>query len=60
VTYAVTYVIESNSETHVRYYHALNKRTALEMFKATCEETLAGERASVLKVSKVKEHTNKA
>ena len=42
--YKITYTLPSQpKKTHYRYYNALNKSTALEMFSATCEESLAGE-----------------
>lgn len=42
--YKVTYELNSAPlVVHSRYYNALNKGTALEMFSATCEESLAGE-----------------
>jgi len=64
VKYKVTYKLPSEPrKTHSRYYNALNKSTALEMFSATCEESLAGESPSHVyaqEVSKDKKHLNKS
>ena len=59
--YAISYEIldESNNSKHVRYYSALNKATAKEMFEATCEESLVGEDAHIVEIKKLsKEEDN--
>ena len=40
---------------HVRYYNALDEPTAIEMFSATCEESLVGEEPQILEVKKIPE-----
>ena len=54
--YSVSYKIpdEGDKPQHVRYYSALNKATALEMFKATCEESLIGQHPDIVEVKQVK------
>ena len=42
--YKVSYLLGEDPRKHVRYYNALDKSTALEMFNATCEESLGGEK----------------
>ena len=51
--YKVSYQIGGDPQRHVRYYTALNKSTALEMFKATCEESLAGESPQSIDIEEV-------
>lgn len=53
--YSVSYEIsdDSGGVRHTRYYDALTRATALEMFQATCEESLAGEDPSVLEVKRL-------
>ena len=55
--YLVSYEIldESGEQKHVRYYDALDKPTAIEMFSATCEESLVGEEPQILEVKKIPE-----
>jgi hypothetical protein len=55
--YSVSYEISEGSEesSHVRYYDALNKATAIQMFEASCEESLIGEDPHILEVKKIPE-----
>lgn len=55
--YAISYEIsdECDASKHVRYYNALNKATAKEMFEATCEESLAGEDPHIVEIKKLSE-----
>lgn len=54
--YSVSYKIPSEAveKKHIRYYSALNEATALEMFKATCEESLVGEDPLLLEIKLVR------
>lgn len=54
--YSVSYEIpeELGARKHVRYYDALDKATALEMFAASCEESLIGENPQVVEVKEVR------
>ena len=56
--YSISYQVSTDEKQHIRYYNALDKRTALEMFKATCEESLVGEQPVVVKVKKIKKQNN--
>ena len=40
--YKIEYQLEGDPKIHRRYYSALNKGTAREMFKASQEESLGG------------------
>ena len=53
--YLVAYELsdESGEHQHVRYYDALDESTAIEMFSATCEESLVGEEPQILEVKKI-------
>lgn len=52
--YKVTYKLSSDPhKTHFRFYDALSKATALEMFSATCEESLVGESPSDIHIQEV-------
>lgn len=55
--YAISYELSDEPENskHVRYYNALNKATAKEMFKATCEESLIGEDPHIVEIKKLSE-----
>ncbi len=55
--YLVSYEIrdDSGGHQHVRYYNALDESTAIEMFAATCEESLVGEEPQILEVKKISE-----
>lgn len=55
--YAISYEISDESEgsKHVRYYNALNKATAEQMFEATCEESLIGEDPHIVEIKKLSE-----
>jgi hypothetical protein len=55
--YLVSYQIsdESGDFKHTRYYNALNESTAMEMFEATCEESLVGEDPHILEIKEVAE-----
>ena len=51
--YKVSYRLGKDSRKHVRYYNALDKTTALEMFNETCGHSLVGEVAQDIVVEKV-------
>ena len=52
--YIISYILPSEPQkNHMRYYSALNKDTALEMFRATCEESLAGEHPLDINVKEI-------
>ena len=53
--YSVSYEIpdEGGESQHIRYYNALDKATVLEMFKATCEESLVGHDPHVVEVKQI-------
>lgn len=51
--YKVSYRLGQDTRKHVRYYSALNKTTALEMFNETCSHSLVGEVAQDIVVEKV-------
>ena len=56
--YAVSYTVSCDSSPHTRYYSAIDAKTALEMFKATCEESLVGELPREIKVTRVTKSKN--
>ena len=62
--YKISYRLSSDPrKAHCRYYNALDRSTALEMFSATCEESLAGESPSNIdaqEVSKDNKYLNKS
>jgi len=53
--YLISYKIPNEPEesSHVRYYDALDKDTAIQMFEATCEESLVGEEPQILNIKKI-------
>ncbi len=59
MTYSITYSIDDLSSSdkkiiHTRYYHALNKSSALEMFKETCSHgSLKGYAPTIVKIKKI-------
>lgn len=53
MTYKVSYRLGKDSRKHVRYYNALNKTTALEMFNATCRHSLIGEVAQDISIEEI-------
>jgi hypothetical protein len=55
--YKVQYEIsnEDKPHPHARYYHALNSQTAVEMFKATCEESLQGYQVCIEEVDRLED-----
>lgn len=59
--YSVSYEIPSEGvdSRHIRYYNALNKATVLEMFKATCEESLVGHDPHVVEVKQIEKEDDR-
>ncbi len=53
--YRVKYRLDDYKTPHCRYYHALNKETALDMFEETRHRCLAHLPAAILDVSLVEE-----
>ena len=52
--YIISYILSSEPQKrHMRYYSALNKDTALEMFRCTCEGSLAGEHPLDINVKEI-------
>ena len=57
MTYQITYTLEGQETAHCRWYRALDAATAVEMFKATCENgSLTGEHPKVKAVYKKMEN----
>jgi len=51
--YKIKYKLKEGEETHCRYYRALTKQTAQEMFEETVTNgSLIGEHPKILKVEK--------
>jgi len=54
--YQIKYKIKSDKEPHRRFYHALDKDTAISMFKETVRcGSLSGEKPEVVSVEKKNE-----
>jgi len=54
--FKIKYEIKSDIKPHHRFYHALNKTTALDMFNETVKSgSLTGEEAKVVSVEKKSE-----
>ena len=56
--YKIKYRLEDYETPHYRYYHALTKETALDMFEETRNRCLAHLPADILDVSLVEEKNN--
>jgi hypothetical protein len=57
--YKVEYQLKEGEETHKRYYRALKKSTALDMFQETIEEgSLVGEKPKNICASKIDLNVN--
>ncbi|MBN86500.1 MAG: hypothetical protein CL885_03145 [Dehalococcoidia bacterium] len=51
--YKIKYELRNGEETHYRYYRALNKETAKEMFKETVESgSLTGHKPNIVEIRK--------
>ena len=54
--FKIKYQIKSDKKPHHRYYHALNKTTALDMFNESVKSgSLTGEEPEVVSVEKKSE-----
>ena len=55
MTYSITYALDTSPEVvHTRYYHALNKEVALQMFNETCTHgSLKGYFPQVMNIKKI-------
>jgi hypothetical protein len=57
--YKVEYQLKEGEETHKRYYKALKKSTALDMFQQTIEEgSLVGEKPKNISATKIERSIN--